>query len=526
MSVGAVQPGALGISLEDSKKENVVPTERPSGSAPAVSTQLVVYENPATAIPLIAKFAIRNMTNADFADRNSRKGCRRVAQAAMVMLGCLGAVPFIPISFQFAKNNATLGVFLASGEAYGTITLGIWSLFRIVDHNLRSRTDEEEELSRLQSTRCCISTATKVVVLAMGLIATVPDAFVAYSLNGNSLLFGILQLVADPWDTVYSLKLSMDAVRSRCNQTQFDRSLLQIKKYLIEQLQSNQENINALELGESANHLLALDAICRSDQSQQEKITALLRVLFETKPEPIRKEYVVTKALRYFSGAVGGALGLARLTFAGVIGYKGTELFTDQAGVCYAAGAVVALCNTHLVMKVSTRACVRIYNFALGCLHRTQKTSLSFRIQPKLTACLWILTLAMAGLSYAPSVQACRYYLSGSFGNGMQIAVPLGFIIVSLNAASDLIGGVIRQYALKRGTPQVKQLLLLNEKIERFILLIEQSPIIEFAKCVKILPPEILGVCLNRAKITLADLNRYLGEDAVAALPLEYANQS
>ncbi len=91
-------------------------------------------------------------------------------------------------------------------------------------------------------------------------------------------------------------------------------------------------------------------------------------------------------------------------------------------------------------------------------------------------------------------------------------------VFLTSSAILDIVNEIIEYNILLRGSEEEKQILKLHQDMKQLPLVIQNSPMIEFARMVNAFPQEYLSSLLEDIELTQNDLDSYLRNKNLLAL--------
>lgn len=439
--------------------------------------------------------------------------CQKVAlrflQTLAVTVSCAGTIPFVPLSVKWAGTHQTYAVALVVGNIGSFTLLTSWPLLKILQAIYSPKILIEKKYANHIAPSSCMWTILKIHIYAAGVIVQIPFAYMGYFYNKRSIPCGLAMLLSGTGMPIYSLLLSLEALRTHRSLNAIEKSLHRSKNYLMEALSNNQEILT--ELNQKTNFNILLHS---SVNDEKANITKVLTKLFARAQNPLLSppESPAKKMGRYLVTCWGGALASANLLFLGTLGYHAVNLFTESEPLCYGVGGLVALCNGYLSFRTMIHTAVRTYNGILSRFNGSYQASLSSRLKPRLYAGLWFLGFTLSTLAYGPAAQACHDHFSDDLKTCMQWLVPLGTTLMVSNAMEDLVDDIILFHVTFWGAEDQKKLVELHRCLQKLNAFIKQSSILQYSQFLKVLPKKVLEDCLNKVQMSEQSLNSYLQE--------------
>lgn len=450
-------------------------------------------------------------------ESSERRIGRRFLQICAILGGFGARLTNMNIPLKFAGENKFYGGLLVYGNTASWGSVVSWCLLNMIN-NLTATEPLEEERLRESKISNCTKLILKTSTLVIGMLAQSPYAYISYLYNNRNIFFPIVVILIDSAYPSYSLHLTIEKVLKKRNLSQFERKLSDIKQDLITCLEYNYSTLVGKDIEERRIYLEQLRKIIdQTDEnggalSTREKVKNYTAHLL-THSIIIESESSRIKAGRVFVRGCGWALAVTQIYFAGVLSYNATKEISDNPYARYATTTLITGCSAYLSWDVLAKSPIRAYDFVVGLFNGKNSKDLASVVQFKIKLCLQLLGLITISLSYAVPLQVCEDYFTGDFKTYMQINGVLEAIIIATVAISYLIDEGIVHSGLKSKEWDIKSLVELNFQLKKLISLIQDSPIIDFAKILEILPPDLTEAWLRRVEISSEALQDYINSN-------------
>lgn len=432
---------------------------------------------------------------------------KRALQGLAVISGMGARVPFIRVNLAYSSN--AWGIILASNSAASFGSIIAWCLLNIINDKLKPLSREEKRLLRSQipiQYRVAIS----ICMIAGGIIAQAPLAYMAYAYNNDNIYFPILVLLVDSGYPIYSLHLGSEQLLKKRRLNALERQLDRVKDQLVGKLERSRTTLAVMTPEGREKYLTQLQNIkLTSDRSKlsTKYLKALITNSLKIKNSP---ENRVIKAARILPASVGVTLAISQLIFAAVLTYHGAKLFLDNDPFSISWAAFVVLCNTFLNFSVMVGTSISAYDTGIKYLRGIPQQSLIGSLYPKTQACSRLISLCISALSFGGPLKVAQDYLSGGFGLFIQISSVMATIMLSIAAMFALVDDLMTFVGIHYGSKEHQELIKLDFEIKRLINLIKESPFVDFLQFLDLLPRKKYMKWINKLQIKEQDLQDYL----------------
>ncbi|NGX36526.1 MAG: hypothetical protein K1000chlam1_01372 [Candidatus Anoxychlamydiales bacterium] len=459
---------------------------------------------------LIAGFVDNRLIKRDLEIEESMatQTLRRSLQVAGIAISGLGKVPFIPINLKL-KSLQDFRVVLAAGNTLGFWALGSWSALNIIDEIYGPLTPEEKRLFS-DRVNCLSKTASVASSVILSVTSQAVIAYLAYTYNNNNILMPIAIMASDTSFPFYSTLLSARKVFQKQSFSEFEKKLNQMKLEMMNLIEGNRKIFVEMQKEEKIDYLDAFEKI-KDKEAKKDRLEEYLPLVF--KECSISKQSKVQKFGRTFFGVNGGHFTLNHLALLGIVAYTGGNLITSSSMGGSIAAALTILSTMYLegtsMVKTSQRFFDGIYDFITS----RKNPTLSEQLSPKLTFSLKAIGLLISVLAWGPSVEVAHDYIDQfAFRTYMQIASSLAVTLLISTAILDIIDQVVEKKITISGSKEDRTILEINKKMKRLARVIKKSPLIEFAKFIKVIPQDLLANIQKRCKIASSELDGYISE--------------
>lgn len=445
-------------------------------------------------------------------ESNCRKNSRRIAKALAIIGGPIARLPFVRIPMKHAGENTFYQIILVYGNttSYGAVIS--WCFLKIVDSQMTSRTSDEVALTEINKSPC-FKTTLKIGLTAMGVLAQVPLAYLAYYYNDKDILYPIAVLVMDSAFPIYSLLLSAEEISRRQRLAPYEKKLVEFKNKTKATLQKIQYDLikNKNQVKSCFEELNSLQS--QSNLTSQEKVRHYLAtILNKHQPEdaiPYTRSCPVLLG-RGLSGACGVVLGVSQCYFMYTLGSFATKEMWDNEFATYTVAGFITACTAYLNFDVVMKSTLKTYDMVIDYFQDKDLRSSASYLQPKLWSGLQLLGLITTGLSYSGPMQACADFYEGDMRIAMQVTSVISTMMLTTYALNELINDLVVGHSLKWGGKEIKQLAKMHSELQYVIDIVDKSPLIEFAYFLKVLPEDVMTKWRDELGISADDLGQCL----------------
>lgn len=418
-----------------------------------------------------------------------------------------GNSAFIAINLELGGDNLPYGIALALGNALSFGGLGLWSLFNIINDCV----DPISLQNGAQRSKKGQLIKVAILVASAGVsgISLVPLAYIAGESNPDGLkgFMAASVFASDLWFPLYSTYLSINKLVDLQRDTKFEKELIQTRKGILELLDDNREFLKA-DREHRMNYVGALEAIKECEAGPMKYLEGLL----EKRGDEDKKLSLCSKVAE--KGIFSGGLALAgsHMLFLGYLGFKATAVGWENIyGDLAAAGLVVAT-NSYLVGLSVPQTAVSVYNKFKEIILCRYQPSLSEQFALKMTFVLKALSLATVSLSYGPTVEIAREDFSGGLKYATQISVSLACALLVSTALLDITNQIVEGYVVRKGSEEEQQIVKMDRQLRDFKRVLEKSPLLEYAKLLKVLPAKLFNDLVDDTSITIDNLEGYISD--------------
>ena len=383
---------------------------------------------------------------------------------------------------------------------------GSWPFIKLIDDFTEPLTDNEIILIKSELTR----DGRKILLISsfvVGTIVQIPAAAIAYFFNHRKLWRFVVAAVAGSPIPTLSLVRTHEAAQTLKRQTSYERRLQAFKDTMIPLVERN------------------LDLLAQLDQVNKTELVATFRKIKSITHSRTRRQCyaalmlkdnaVVTKqppkAARRFVALIGVDLTLSHMTLFGILSYRGAQLLISSPVGCAILTGTIFASTLYLESKAIGGRAVRAFDSAYNLFTGNYVPPLSAQFRPKLSFAIKALGLITACLAFPPAVELSDDFVDDpGWKHYFQITDSLAMVLFVSTAILDIIDGVIESHLLNRGKEEERDVLELKNEMKSFIRLIKKSPMIEFARFLRILPEKIWMEFVQDAEVTEASLDQYI----------------
>lgn len=439
---------------------------------------------------------------------------RRTLKIAGGILAFSGNIPFIQVNLQAGGNSILLGSLLVYGTTTSYTFLISWALNDMIDDYLRPISVEERQLISVKKINRCGQIAIFGSSIIIGLISQFPIAWFAFSANETGwfppILMPIATLLSDSWLSVYSCKLSFDALLERRKLSEIETKMEHIREEILLLIEENKNLLASGSKGQAIDYAHAISEFRAS--SQENAITKFCELMIERRTETSQKVTKKGKMWNVCTTVIGGVIATTQMFMLGYLSYLGASSLGGDSAINLGAAALAVGANVWLQGKAIVGTAKRVCNAVKNSFLRIFRPSLCEKLSPKLTFLLKGFMLITAMLSWGPSVQMTasfasvneflRIYLGSAFSIGT-------FLLIS-TATLDIADNIMTYTIERFGDAEAKLLIAVNKKMNQLQDLLRKSPLIEYAKFLKILPQHLLDQILERFDVSMNALDEYI----------------
>jgi len=416
---------------------------------------------------------------------------RRILQGLGSVVASIGKLSFVAISLDYASGNMVLAGFLIYGNLVSFATLICWSALNMIDDYMRPVGEEVKNLvGSKQST--CLKIAILVASVAIGVLAQVPLAYLAYYYNSLKTLMVISVMISDPWFPIYSTNLSLRALADKKSYSPFEKEIVQLKENLKAKLTETQQHLTQISYSERNDWISDLDGIARQAVSQQ-RSSDYLNCMLSRRVEIMQQSpscfYKVCEKIIFASGLV---FLVCQMIALGVVGFAGWKLIFDNAIFDGIFTGVVVLANLYLSGMTIPGSAVRLFSIVVGLLFCSYQPSLAQKLSPAFSTVATVLGLVTTGLSWGASVQIVKDYFEGWKQDVMMATLPASNVLLVTAAILFVIDGITESKVRRCGSEEEREQMKLKQKCDDFIKTLDKSSVIDFAKFLQNLPRNLL----------------------------------
>ncbi len=441
---------------------------------------------------------------------------RRALQAASVVAGFAGRIPFIEINLQLGGDNKVYGGFLAYGTCASFGYLVSYSLLEIVNLQMQPLSREEQVLMESRT-----SPSLKKVFFAastvLGFGTQIPFAYIAYkynepsTLNPDGLVMPIMVFAIDSWVSVYSGYMGLKTLRERQSLTDYEKWLSGVRGKMHALIEGNRQLLAVVGKETRNDFIGSYERIKRIDSAPdrvKELYTLFTRRISDRTFNPPK----YAKYIDYTVKSYGYLCAACNIGTLGYIAWLGTDELTDNL---YADTTVTSLyVGTALYLNATAipETAVILFNLFKDLFTCSYQPTLSDQLTPKLSFSLKALGLATAALSYGPAVELSRDYYGSHEGLEIFMEVTLSCattFLVSM-AILSITNQVLECKIEKMGNEEEKAIITIHKKMKLLASTLASSPLIETALFLKVLPQEAVEHLINETEITTSNLDQYI----------------
>lgn len=445
-------------------------------------------------------------------DNRCRLIAHKIFQLLAILAGPLARIPFLNVPLKYGGDNKPYGIVLAIGNTLSFGSVISWCLLKLVASATSSLTEEERRLVQFKRGRCCLI-ALKIGAVATGVLSRTPFAYLAYHYNDNNILYTIPVLLIDSAYPIYSIALTGERILERKKLIGFEKKLAALKIDLINCLRQSMEGLAQKNPSKRKSFLAALKLLLSENTDSKEmRVKTYVKALFDASLNIPEQESPKIKHGRFVIKGISLILGLFQCYFIHTLSYAAALEMTNDPDASYAISIPVTASGAYLGLKIITSTCVKTFNVALDFFRCRRKTKLPDIFMPRLKICLSLTALVITGFSYAPPMQVCEDFYEGDWRTFMQVITVFETIAIGLFAIMDLLDEFIEVQIERVGDEEAKQLVMINHQITELIFVIEKSPMIEFAKFVKIIPEECSKQWTDKLLIQSQQLQNYIAQ--------------
>lgn len=440
---------------------------------------------------------------------------RRTFQGYAILAGTLARVPFISIITKWAGDRKILGYTLAGGSAISFGAFISWCMLNIVDAKMRPLSVDESELLKSRIPKKYMVAIT-IVVIATGVIAQIPLAVMAFEYNNHNFIYPLGALLVDSGYPIYSLQLTAESLLKMRFRSSQEKKMLSLKGKFIKKLETNR-----LCLGRSQSEWRTWIAEWKCIEAMEpdnRRVQSFLQFALSLKGEnKTPKKGCLSKTGNVGAMGVGVVLAVSQLIFAAMLTYVGTQTFTSNKIALYSVSSLVVLCSLYLNLSVMAQSTSKIYYLGLGLLNGQPPSSIEMRMYSKTYLTLMFFSLATSALAFVGPLQVSNDYFQGAFKEYMAITCIIGTVLLSMHAMTALSESIVRSGGNCCGSRDNKDLIKLDEGLQRLIHLLNECPTIDFVNLLKNVPREKLVKWMYKADIAHDDIQQFLDEVEDAA---------
>jgi len=428
--------------------------------------------------------------------RKQTCGTRPLGQTVAVVLGFGGRVPFISIARK-ASANVAYGWALAGFNTVSFAALFSWSMLKMVNGFTEPISSEEARLlSRKQNP--CIKLTVYVASVFLGVLSLIPQAYFAYVYNSKNFIYPATLLICDSGLPSLSMKMTFDKLLSP---KETDTFVLQTRLELINLVQQFQEQIITTPLDE-ANELKRMtlrEEGAIIDQSVYELLeVAMTNSYRREEPSGLSCKKVTMGIIQGIAGLVGVVLAIAQLALLFVACVKFMEMVGAGAVAGYILGTAVSLVNAYLAYNILVLGPINLAKRGVNLVTCQFTPSLPEKISALSFYILMTIGTVFACFSYGPNKTFAEDYFgqykAGNLnaGDAMEVILPAGVAVLIINAVGDIFGDIIKAIASKKGTQSTKDLIYLDNRLDRLKRLFADAPFHHVAEFLKSAPDSFL----------------------------------
>ncbi|NGX56486.1 MAG: hypothetical protein K1060chlam5_00729 [Candidatus Anoxychlamydiales bacterium] len=425
---------------------------------------------------------------------------------AAVAISFFAKLPFVNVNFKFAQNNIFLGSIFSISNVIGYWALGSKSSLHLIEEHFEFNESKTSNIFHDRTSKI-IKGAIIAKSIFFGLSSRSLNAYIAYKYNNNNLFYPLVIFLCDSSFTIYSLKLSFEKLfRKKGNG--IEKKIKLIKKDIVTSVEDKKSQVTSLSKEGQTTFFKELQEIKNSEGGTEKTKKYLEKVTYV---KNINEED--TKIKKCFKLALyipGLQLTISRVLYYAISCFFGAKLFFKDNIIPFIISFLVTSSNAYLngiwIMSSTKSVLMSLKDF----FNSSYKLSISERLRPTLTFSLKALAFLISIFSGAPFAQVMQDSMKGSFSIYIQITLSIAIALLVSKAMFSIIDEIVKFIVLRKGSFEEKNILLLNNEMQRLINVLEKSTFLEFAKFLNIISETQLKAILDKYKVNSQMLKEYI----------------
>lgn len=423
---------------------------------------------------------------------------RRILQVLGSILASMGKLSFVVISLDLAAGNIALGAALVYGNLVSFACLICWSALNMINDYMQPVGEEVKSLTNSRQP-VWIRVSILIAAVAIGVLAQVPLAYLAYHYNSLATLMVVSVMISDPWFPIYSTNLSLKALAETRFYSPFEKEVLEVKSDFKAKLGQSQGHLTQISFRERSGWISDLQGIASQESSSERTEAYLKSLLTERVTIAPRSSSCFYKFCEKVIFAFGLVFLACQMIALGVVGFDGWKLIWDNGIFDWIFTVIVVLANVYLSGATIPYAAVQLFAMVIGIISCSFEPSLVQKQAPITSLLLTIGGLATTGLSWGPSVQIVKDYFNGWKQTVMMATVPASNVLLVTAAILHVIQGVTEEGILRWGSEGEKEQMKLKHKLSDFSSVLDKCSVEDFARFLQTLPQEVLDKISDKA---------------------------
>ena len=462
---------------------------------------------------------------------------RRTLQGGCVVTGFVSRIPFVQMNMKLGGANKFYGGVLAYGNCTSFGFLVADSFLQIINAQMDPMTPRERSLkeSRLNP---CVKKTFFVSSMVLGFVSQIPFAYMTYQYNSSSsdtnnncisldssststpkdgspdpiaIAMAIMVFAFDSWVYVNSGYQGMRTLRERQTYTDYERQLANVRQRMYGLVDDNLELLTVVGK-ETRNDLIGIYGRIKEVDNAPDRIKALhclfSRRISDISLDPPDHAKYVDWVMKSW-GFVCAASNLGTLSY---MAWLGTQ---ELCNILALEGTVTTIyLGTALYLNKTAipDTAVKIFNLFKSIFMCNYRPTISDQLTPKLSFCLKGLGLATAALSYGPGVKLSKDYFcfNDDFEVFMEITLSCATVFLVSWSILNVTDKILDKKIEKFGSEEDKQLMQLYKDMKTYSSTLKNSPLIDTAQYLKVLPLETFSGLIDSTDIAVDNLESYI----------------
>ncbi|MDX8430224.1 MAG: hypothetical protein SNF33_00205 (plasmid) [Candidatus Algichlamydia australiensis] len=460
-------------------------------------------------------FVNSTINNSNPIESRQKKITRVAAQIGASTFLALSSIPFIRPSLEFAGDatplNIALGWYLVGCNLTSFGILDAYSISNMIGEYIRPLSSDEVEMFSVSTNRR-VDLLLRIGSVSTACILSIPRAYVGYEYNNDSALFAILAASGSIPIPSYSTYLTLNHIKSNAFLTGVESRLQESKAEVINQINSFCASL-PLQTEEELKEVLSEFNALQQVESTSQKVSRLFQILQNNTQSS--KDYSNEKLIKlgkYSVKVVSCGLSLSVIGYLGVVSYNFVESISDSTICGVASGTIVSACSSYLTTKLLLNASTSYYSSAVNLFRCSTKKTWGLRNNKKITIASKLIASIINAFAFAPTLQVISDNFSGFSRTYMYSTVPLSFYIICSHLSLMLVDEAMEQYSYHMNTDAISEIINFKKRLVKFANVVDKSPLIEYAKFIKILSENEMSELGNRILLTQGALDYYLSK--------------